>query len=57
MWADLLKTYAGDGAAVLEPFLGSGTCPPEECYPGALTEGRSPIAVSAEGANRGAYFK
>ena len=29
------------------------TCPPEECYPGALTDGRSPIAASAEGANRG----
>ena len=25
MWADLLSNYAGDGAAILEPFLGSGT--------------------------------
>jgi DNA modification methylase len=25
MWADLLSTYASEGAAILEPFLGSGT--------------------------------
>ena len=29
------------------------SCPLEKCYPGALTEARSPIAASAEGANRG----
>ena len=28
-------------------------CPPEECYPGTLSDGRSPIAASAEGGNRG----
>ena len=25
MWAELLSNYAGDGASILEPFLGSGT--------------------------------
>jgi len=37
----------------LQRNRGPVCCPPEECYPGGLTDGRGPIAASAEGANRG----
>ena len=32
---------------------GPGGCPPEKCYPDALTDGRSAIKASADDANRG----
>ena len=43
----------GGGRALAATYYVATTCPPEKCYPDALTDGRSPIAANVAGANRG----